>query len=202
MSNTFFISDMHLNHGNVLRFDNRPFPDLDTMHEQILLRWNNVVTNADDVYILGDMVWKLDDKILSLVSRLKGKMHLLTGNHDGGSLKDYRFKKLFEEIVPYKELKLHTKDNKHTNVVLSHFPIMMWNGQHRGSIHLYGHVHNSMEDTYYQHYLNDLKANMNKTKDENFNPIAINVGCMMSYMNYTPQTLEQILKKVGINNAS
>lgn len=202
MKNTFFISDIHLNHGNALNFDKRPFDNLKTMHDTIEHNWNTVVTNADDVYILGDMVWKLDDEIIGLVAKLKGHKHKVVGNHSTSSLKDQRFRQLFEEIVPYKELKLHTKDNKHINIVLSHYPIMMWNGQYRGAIHLYGHVHNSIEETYYQEFLNDLKTNINKTKDKNFNPIAINVGCMMPYMNYTPQTLEQILKKVGINNAS
>lgn len=35
-------------------------------------------------------------------------------------------------------------------LVLSHYPILMWKDQHRGSILLYGHVHNSVEEYYFK----------------------------------------------------
>lgn len=39
---------------------------------------------------------------------------------------------------------------KNYKVVLSHYPIMMWNGQHRGSILLYGHTHQTVEGVYHR----------------------------------------------------
>lgn len=49
-----YISDLHLGHANVLKFDQRPFLTLDEMHETIINNWNSVVDKTDDVYILGD----------------------------------------------------------------------------------------------------------------------------------------------------
>ena len=55
-----YISDLHLGHANVLKFDQRPFLTLNEMHETIINNWNSVVDKTDDVYILGDFAWKND----------------------------------------------------------------------------------------------------------------------------------------------
>ena len=58
----YYISDLHLFHKNVTNegsnFDNRPFDTLEEMHKVIKENWNSKVTNADHVYILGDLAWK------------------------------------------------------------------------------------------------------------------------------------------------
>ena len=52
----YYISDLHLMHKNCIGFDERPFADLEEMHETILANWNRKVTNSDTVYILGDAI--------------------------------------------------------------------------------------------------------------------------------------------------
>jgi hypothetical protein len=37
---------------------------------------------------------------------------------------------------------------------------------------------------------------MKMGRDENFNPIAINVGCMLDYMNYEPKSLKELLETI------
>lgn len=67
----FYTSDLHLFHKNVTaegtNFDKRPFQTLAEMHEAIKQKWNAKVTNADTVYILGDIVWKMSDEAIALV---------------------------------------------------------------------------------------------------------------------------------------
>lgn len=205
----YYISDLHLNHKNVTKegkdFDNRGFNTLKGMHDHIERQWNNKVNNKDTVYILGDMVWILDEEILSMVARLKGHKVLIQGNHDKGALKDHRFATLFDEIIPYKEI-VDNIGNEHYHLVLSHAPIMMWNGQHKKDwIHLYGHVHNSSEWDFYKKYLRELVEDTKNKNDkidryEDFNPIAINVGCMLDYMNYEPKSLGELLKTLDKND--
>ena len=76
----YYISDVHLFHKNVTaegsNFDNRPFKTLEEMHETIKTNWNNIVTNADHVYIIGDLAWKNIDIIkvvINTVDRLLGR---------------------------------------------------------------------------------------------------------------------------------
>ena len=47
----YYIADLHLGHENVIRFDNRPFADLEEMHRTIIDNWNRTVTAGDTVYI-------------------------------------------------------------------------------------------------------------------------------------------------------
>lgn len=194
----YYISDLHLNHKNVLKFDNRPFKSVEEMNKVIERNWNAKITNADTVYILGDVTWRLTDDIISMFARLKGHKILVLGNHDKKAIKDHRFSTLFDEICCYKELS-DSFANRQFNLVLSHEPQMMWNRQHKGYIHLYGHVHNSREWTLYNKYLKEFTKDINDLNkrdgiNEIFKPIAINVGCMLDYMDYEPKSLQELLK--------
>ena len=120
----YYISDLHLFHKNVTNegsnFDNRPFDTLEEMHKVIKENWNSKVTNADHVYILGDLAWKENEDAIKLVSTLRGNKHLILGNHDKAT--DQRYKQLFVEIANYKEAK-DMIDGKEHHVVMSHFPL-------------------------------------------------------------------------------
>ena len=56
---TFFASDFHFGHANVIKHCNRPFEDLAEMEFQLIRQWNEVVTSQDVVYILGDFSYTL-----------------------------------------------------------------------------------------------------------------------------------------------
>ena len=189
----YYISDTHFFHKNIVgigkNYDKRPYDTLEEMHEDMKNKWNAVVTNADHVYILGDMTWKATDEAVEFIRSLNGNKHLILGNHD--FTHNNKLKNLFIEVVPYKEMK-DKVDGIEYRLVLSHYPIMMWNGQHRGAIHLYGHVHNSYESELYKIFLSQFNDWKN-IKGEHNHSIAYNVGCM--HWNYTPVTLKQILNQ-------
>lgn len=193
----YYTSDLHLFHKNVTdegsNFDNRPFKTLEEMHKTIKENWNNTITNADHVYILGDLAWKENEDSIQFISTLKGNKHLILGNHDRHN--DQRYKQLFVEIVNYKEIK-DIVDNKEYHLILSHFPIAFWNHQHHyrrdgqehkvWAIELYGHVHNSIEEQYFQEFIQKLN------NEYDIKCMAFNVGCML--WDYKPVTLKEILE--------
>ena len=81
----FYTADLHLGHENVITYSNRPFSNAAEMLECIILNWNSVVSADDDVYIIGDMFFKINSKEqLEILRRLKGRKHLILGNHDRG----------------------------------------------------------------------------------------------------------------------
>ena len=58
---------------------------------------------------------------------------------------------------------------------------------YQGSLLLYGHLHNSDEEIYFQECIRDMRWNTDG------NVRAYNVGCMMPCMGYEPRTLTEII---------
>jgi calcineurin-like phosphoesterase family protein len=193
----YYISDLHFFCNSQLdngaeNYDRRPYATLEEMHADILARWNKKVTNGDSVYILGDISRKgRNDELIALVAQLKGRKVLIKGNHD--DLSDYRLKQLFAEICDYKEM-YDSILGRSYRVVLCHYPILMWNGQHKGAILLYGHTHVTAEDRYFQECLKKMNENKELHHERDAVFTAYNVGCMMPYMNYEPRSLKEIME--------
>ena len=188
----YYIADLHLNCKN--------FHESRTLeHDKIIKKnWNNVVTNADKVYVLGDIGREGGNReqeyLCEIISTLKGRKILIQGNHE--KLKDIRVRQLFEEITCYKEVSDNLNGINY-QVVLSHYPIFSWNGAYKGWIHLYGHTHSYFDDEIYQESMEILREKVEEVSEkDNRNmslPYAYNVGVMKSYIDYTPRTLKEIL---------
>lgn len=194
----YYISDLHI--GCTNRYENRTL-DYD---EVLVQNWNAVVNNNDTVYILGD-IGKLgsnaqNEYVCSVISRLKGKRILITGNHDIKGLKDNRVKQLFTEICDYKMI-VDNFDGNNKAVVMSHYPILFWDKQHDGAIHLYGHLHETDEYSVYQKCLEYVNEYFKDREMKGYKDCpqckAYNVGCMLDYMDYTPRTLKHIMLNCG-----
>ena len=67
----YFISDLHLGHKNVLKFDNRPFINIEEHDKTIIDNWNSKVNDKDDVYVLGDISWHNATKTIEIFKQLK-----------------------------------------------------------------------------------------------------------------------------------
>lgn len=189
----YFISDLHFGCQN--KFEGRTLE-----HDQIIIHnWNNIVTNSDTVYILGDIGKiggnKDNEYLCKCISVLKGRKVCVLGNHDK-ELKDLRLRQLFTEICDRKEI-TDNYNGINQKLVLLHSPEVFWNGQHKGAILLYGHLHISDEWEMYKKLLNDIN-DFFKVKTLNgaidCPPVkAYNVGAPLPYINYTPRTLKEII---------
>ena len=79
---TFFTSDHHFGHSNIIAFANRPYASVEQMNWDLVERHNAVVAPDDVVYVLGDVcLGKMDDS-LAMISLLHGTKYLIPGNHD------------------------------------------------------------------------------------------------------------------------
>ena len=81
-SKVFFTSDTHFYHGNIIRFCNRPFKDVEVMNETIISNWNITVGQDDIVFHLGDFCLGGSAEWTKILDRLNGKIYLIMGNHD------------------------------------------------------------------------------------------------------------------------
>lgn len=142
---TFFTSDTHIGHSNIIKYCKRPFSHCEEMDETIIDNWNKTVHKDDVVYHLGDVAFVRDEyKLLSILNRLNGTIHLVLGNHDkciqGSVVGRFASVSNFKEI--YVQDSSNIKGRQH--IVLCHYALRVWNKSHHGSWHLYGHSHGSL----------------------------------------------------------
>ena len=150
-------SDQHFGHTNIIRYCGRPFVDTDAMAAAMVDRWNDVVADSDEVWMLGDLVMnQLAVNLAAHVARLKGRKILVPGNHDAcwqGHRKGPRQVPAYYEIGGI----AHIIDNPSPVVIagqqlrISHFPYLIDTHhdlryvEHRpdddGGWLLHGHVH-------------------------------------------------------------
>lgn len=142
MSNTWFISDTHFGHANIIKYSQRPYKDVDEMNEMMVQEWNKLVKPEDNVYHNGDFAFMPYDKFRQLLWRLNGHIYVQLGNHDK-VITQHRNDLLKQgkivSIENYRELKIDGQ-----MIVLFHYGQRVWNKSHHGSIHLYGHSHGSL----------------------------------------------------------
>lgn len=158
---TFFTSDSHIGHENILKFcpKTRLGEDIYQHNEILIEKWNETVGKYDDVYHLGDFMFGSSLWAETILNRLNGRIHFIWGNHDSLFNSNAKLRQRFHWIGHYKEITLtapmayqnvpsdptKTYVLKSQKVVLFHFPIYEWHHIHRGAFHLYGHVHGSVK---------------------------------------------------------
>ncbi|MDE5853680.1 MAG: hydrolase [Ruminococcus sp.] len=170
----FYTADLHIGHTNIMKLSNRPFKTVEDMNETLVNNWNSVVMEDDDVYILGDVFFKLNSHPEMYLKRMNGKKHLIVGNHDKQYLEKEMFVNQFATINDY--LVINDENRK---VVLFHYPILEWDGYFRGYYHVYGHIHNND---------NNLANQIMKKVPNSFNA-GVDVN------DFIPQTLTQLIKR-------
>jgi calcineurin-like phosphoesterase family protein len=77
----YFTSDLYLGHANIIKHCNRPFEDVSKMDDALIDNWNMRVHRDDTIYIVGDLMFRVKSPE-NCLERLKGKKHLVVGNHD------------------------------------------------------------------------------------------------------------------------
>lgn len=152
MTKTFFTSDTHFGHKNVIEFCSRPFESVEEMTDGLIKRWNDQVTDDDVVYHLGDFFFMHKPlQVKEILWQLKGKIHLVIGNHDEVFKKSKSLLERFETAQQYTEIAVkkpdgwispeRSQDEESVKICMMHYPIYEWNKMHHGSIHLHGHLH-------------------------------------------------------------
>jgi calcineurin-like phosphoesterase family protein len=79
----WFISDIHVDHTNVLHLSNRPFKNIQEMEQTIVANINKVVRPNDVLILVGDVsLGKKESWVRFLASLVCKNVILIIGNHD------------------------------------------------------------------------------------------------------------------------
>lgn len=192
----YYISDLHFFHANMNEhMDKRGFASAEAMNEYMIDKWNSRVRNNDEVVILGDLSLGSVGETNELLTRLRGKLYLIEGNHDRFLHKKEFDAGRFVWIKPYAEL--HDNNRK---VILSHYPIFCYNGQYQldkkgnpRTYMLYGHVHDSYDEYLLNRFIQETRASVRSIRGRE-EPSAIPchmINCFCMYSDYVPLTLDE-----------
>jgi len=134
-------SDTHFNHTNIIKYCNRPFSSVEEMNETLVNNWNEVVSQGDTVYHLGDFA--LGDKLLipEILRCLNGHINFIMGNHDNLNIMENLLQNNYLKSVSWEEV---IRVGKKT-IIMNHFPFgsLPDSLSNRPIIQLYGHVHST-----------------------------------------------------------
>lgn len=154
----FATSDWHCHHPNSIKFDQRPFSDIDHMHRVLINNFNSTVPPDGITYFVGDMGFS-GPGLKNIIGQLNGLKILVIGNHDKGlqAMYDMGFNLVVQgaKIIVAQEV-----------VTISHYPLLgikreptdhikgheheNWHGETKharlaykdeGQFHLHGHIH-------------------------------------------------------------
>jgi calcineurin-like phosphoesterase family protein len=195
---TFFTSDTHYGHGNIIGYCCRPFTDRGDMNDTMITAHNAVVGPNDLVIHLGDFCFGSNEYVNSIADRLNGHFMLILGNHDrktnalkerGWDIRRHSYLTLYEDLgwsMPdwredsIEEAKKIKDPTKSVRLFLKHKPELdctQWPG---AEYHLCGHVHTAWK-----------KRESNRRRDPAKENV-INVG--VDQWGFVPRTWDELVR--------
>lgn len=144
MSKIWITSDAHFSHIQPFVWEARGYKSVEEMNEAQVRKWNEVVAKDDEVWFLGDGMMNDNVAGAECFSKLNGKIHIITGNHDTPA-----------RVEIYKQLGFDVQDGKRLSYkkksfILSHEPVITSNGNFKGwrdTINVHGHTHQTKNFT-------------------------------------------------------
>ena len=162
----YYTADLHFHYAPLL--SSRPFATVAEMDETLIRNWNETVTEADTVYLVGDVGYNDGHVPLHALGRLHGHKHLIRGNHDTPFEDAGRLYECFESVTDFNEI-----EDGEDHILLCHYPIIYCK---RGYM-IHGHLHHGRGPEY--ELLRRLPRVLNAGVDVNF---------------YRPVTLQQLVE--------
>lgn len=144
----WFMSDLHYNHENVIKFNRRPFENVKEMNWHIEQELITKVGPGDILFDMGDLFWKTDETTMKNVISLASpkEWYKILGNHDNYNVyrKSY-IGTLFTLLSDILEINVD-HEGRNYKLTLCHYPMISWNGKARGTLMIHGHCHGNIDN--------------------------------------------------------
>lgn len=137
----WFTSDLHFGHEFISKL--RGFDSVDEHDKAVLNTLLTDETKDKVLFMLGDFCLggrELKKRYLRILGKHYGEMYFIWGNHDSGLQQAiYQVPKAVRDIEHIRKTKVNGQ-----RIVMSHYPMLTWEGSHRGYWHLHGHCHGNL----------------------------------------------------------
>jgi calcineurin-like phosphoesterase family protein len=139
MGKIYLSSDLHFEHDREFIWGAREYSSVDEMNKEQLRKYNEIITDEDDVYLLGDLMLGDAEAGKEFLSQLKGKIHVIIGNHDTSTrikiYESFGWDVQYATVIKYKKHQFY----------LSHYPTLTANfdveSLRQAVINMFGHTH-------------------------------------------------------------
>ena len=162
----YYTADLHFGYAPILK--QRPFHTVEEMDQVLIDNWNQTISDEDTVYIVGDFSYNNGKVPGQYFSQLKGRKHLIRGNHDTPLENARELYRYCESVVDFWEL-----DDDGCHILLSHYPMIYA----KGGYMIHGHLHAHRSKAY------ELLRQL---------PRVLNCGVDVNH--YRPVTLQQLIE--------
>lgn len=142
----YFTSDTHFFHKNLMKYmaSRSVYSDVQKMNNHIRDKWNEAVTIHDEVFVIGDFIFKAPKHdMITLLESLNGKIYLIPGDHDHhiSCFSGHQKIRVCNNVHEINPLPGRTEP-----VILCHWSFRVWRKSHYGSWHLFGHIHEGLDE--------------------------------------------------------
>jgi calcineurin-like phosphoesterase family protein len=118
------------------------------MNQVLIDNWNMVVDHDDLIICCGDFSLGSSKDAINVLKKLNGHKLLIRGNHEKSVLNSREAMDFFDGGV-YDLLEVTILDEEVSDgfqdIILCHYPMVVWDKSHRGSWQLFGHVHGMLD---------------------------------------------------------
>lgn len=159
----FYTADLHFGYEAIIEQTGRPFFSAEEMDKTLVDNWNNLVSEDDTVYFIGDIGGHCTPFPAQQLEKLRGQKHLIRGNHDMCLEDQNLLFEYFESVSDFLEI-----DDGEYHITLCHYPIVYVQGGYM----IHGHLHNTKLEAF--EALKNLPRVMNAGVDINdFRPVTL-----------------------------
>lgn len=136
-------ADTHFNHTKIITMQNRPYETIQDMNAGLVARWNETVGPDDLIIFIGDFGYshKKMQPLGDIYHQLRGRKHLVLGNHDEKCKEVLRLP--WETINDSVYIKNHVEDGVAMTAHIHHYPIESWRNM-KNAIMVHGHCHGNL----------------------------------------------------------
>lgn len=138
--NYFLVTDLHINHSNIIKYSVRPH----NYQEKIYNNWKNIVKPKDIVINLGDVIFHKAYQLKDIMNDLPGTKILVRGNHDKRHSDSWFLKRGFSFVCN----SIIVND-----ILLSHKPMDLTENV---KMNIHGHFHNNPVDHWEENLLRKI----------------------------------------------
>ena len=168
----WFTSDLHFGHDKEFLYGPRNFTNHYDHDKAIIANWNSIVGEDDEVFILGDLMLGDNQYGIKCFNQLKGIKHIILGNHDTDTRKDFYPQLRGVVDVSYANIFHYGK----WHFFLCHYPTMIDSiDRGRKRFNLHGHTHSPDKFQFITHCCYNVALDAHNNKPVEINEIIADI---------------------------